>query len=91
MLFEFELNNGTFLQDAAGEKFHTPFNVEQALDSRDGLARALYSRLFTWLVSKINKICQPKVKADSFLSIAVLDIFGFEVSLMQQAILIAFL
>ena len=91
MLFELELNNGTFLQDAAGEKFYTPFNVEQALDSRDGLARALYSRLFTWLVSKINKICQPKVKTDSFLSIAVLDIFGFEVSLTQQAILIAFL
>ena len=44
--------------------------------SRDGLSKALYARLFSWLVQRINSIM---CKQDKHSSIAVLDIFGFEV------------
>ena len=60
-----------------GEEFHTPFTVEQALDARDALAKALYSHLFNWLVMKINSIVYVSNSKYSA-SIAVLDIFGFE-------------
>lgn len=45
--------------------------------NRDAIAKALYSRLFTWLVERINNIiCRTIDKQNS---IAILDIFGFEV------------
>ncbi|KAL8551915.1 hypothetical protein ACS0TY_000820 [Phlomoides rotata] len=47
-----------------------------ALVSRDGLAKTVYSRLFDWLVNKINNsIGQDK---NSKCLIGVLDIYGFE-------------
>ncbi|KAG8389237.1 hypothetical protein BUALT_Bualt02G0208000 [Buddleja alternifolia] len=47
-----------------------------ALVSRDGLAKTMYSRLFDWLVDKINvSIGQD---ATSKCLIGVLDIYGFE-------------
>ncbi|XP_071710089.1 myosin-9-like [Rutidosis leptorrhynchoides] len=49
---------------------------EGASVSRDGLAKTLYSRLFDWLVEKINvSIGQD---ANSKYLIGVLDIYGFE-------------
>ncbi|KAI3806052.1 hypothetical protein L1987_21943 [Smallanthus sonchifolius] len=49
---------------------------EGASVSRDGLAKTLYSRLFDWLVEKINvSIGQDH---DSTYLIGVLDIYGFE-------------
>lgn len=57
-------------------------NIIKALDplaaatSRDALAKTMYSRLFDWLVDKINKsIGQDQ---DSKAQIGVLDIYGFE-------------
>lgn len=43
---------------------------------RDALAKALYARLFTWLVARINDITHHQGQHSS---VAVLDIFGFEV------------
>ncbi|XP_069898312.1 unconventional myosin-X isoform X2 [Dipodomys merriami] len=58
-----------------GEEILTPLNVQQAVDSRDSLAMALYSRCFEWLIKKINS----RIKGnDDFKSIGILDIFGFE-------------
>jgi len=57
------------------------------LSYRDAVAKALYQRLFTWLVEKINAIVKGPEPADisnqrdKVVSIAILDIFGFEVSL----------
>ncbi|KAL7582247.1 hypothetical protein Lser_V15G41794 [Lactuca serriola] len=51
-------------------------NPEGASVSRDGLAKTLYSRLFDWLVEKINvSIGQDP---NSRYLIGVLDIYGFE-------------
>ncbi|XP_016072793.1 PREDICTED: unconventional myosin-X [Miniopterus natalensis] len=58
-----------------GEEILTPLNVQQAVDSRDSLAMALYARCFAWVIKKINSRIKGK---DDFKSIGILDIFGFE-------------
>jgi myosin-5 len=60
-----------------GETLVRKLNPNQANDARDALAKAVYGRLFDWLVRTINKGIQvdpSNVRAD----IGVLDIFGFE-------------
>ncbi|KAK1312173.1 hypothetical protein QJS10_CPA07g00336 [Acorus calamus] len=47
-----------------------------AVVSRDGLAKTLYSRLFDWLVNKINISIGQDPNSKSL--IGVLDIYGFE-------------
>jgi len=41
------------------------------------LAKALYGRMFTWLVARVNKTLDTKNKRQYF--IGVLDIAGFEI------------
>ena len=43
---------------------------------RDALAKEIYSHMFGWLISRVNDIVYSGKKQTS---IAVLDIFGFEV------------
>eukprot|EP00041_Stephanoeca_diplocostata_P026295 m.705816 g.705816 ORF g.705816 m.705816 type:complete len:1074 (+) comp22930_c0_seq1:209-3430(+) len=50
--------------------------VEQASFTRDALSKALYSRLFDFLVNSINVAMEKQVDE---LSIGVLDIYGFEI------------
>ncbi|NWW77201.1 MYO15 protein, partial [Climacteris rufus] len=57
------------------EKIFTPLTVENAVDARDAIAKTLYSLLFGWLTDRINKLVYPRQEA---LSIAILDIYGFE-------------
>ncbi|CAE5960337.1 unnamed protein product [Arabidopsis arenosa] len=49
---------------------------QSALISRDGLAKTIYSRLFDWLVEKINVSIGQDANSKSL--IGVLDIYGFE-------------
>nr|XP_015214796.1 PREDICTED: unconventional myosin-X-like [Lepisosteus oculatus] len=58
-----------------GEEICSPLTVEQAEDSRDSMAMALYSQCFSWIIMKINHKIKGK---DDFKSIGILDIFGFE-------------
>mmetsp|Transcript_6824 Transcript_6824/g.22658 ORF Transcript_6824/g.22658 Transcript_6824/m.22658 type:complete len:1580 (+) Transcript_6824:86-4825(+) len=51
-------------------------DVAAALNSRDSLAKLLYSRLFDWLVKKINTSIGQDEESTCF--IGVLDIYGFE-------------
>ncbi|RKP01558.1 hypothetical protein CXG81DRAFT_571, partial [Caulochytrium protostelioides] len=58
-----------------GETFVTPLSCAQAQDSRDALAKALYGKLFSWIVGFINETTK---RDDSLPFVGVLDIFGFE-------------
>ncbi|XP_050275237.1 myosin-9 [Quercus robur] len=49
---------------------------QSAAVSRDGLAKTIYSRLFDWLVDKINSSIGQDPNSKSL--IGVLDIYGFE-------------
>ena len=52
--------------------------MEQAEECRDALAKAIYSRLFSWVENNINQLLQPVEESESAYEIGVLDIFGFE-------------
>ncbi|XP_076593535.1 myosin IEb isoform X1 [Chaetodon auriga] len=58
------------------ETISVTLNTEQACFSRDALSKALYTRLFDFLVDCINKAMQ---KDQEELNIGVLDIYGFEI------------
>lgn len=49
----------------------------EAQDQRDAMIKYIYSKLFDWLVIKINKCMVPKGHASK--TIGILDIFGFEI------------
>lgn len=51
---------------------------EQAMYTRDALAKAIYARLFQWLVQRLNESMACKLPEDK-LVIGVLDIYGFEI------------
>ena len=61
--------------EARNERMVTPLNIDQALDARDAIAKALYSSLFSWLVQRVNLIVY---KGSKKTTIAILDIYGFE-------------
>lgn len=63
--------------ETRAEKLLTPLSIDQALDARDAFAKALYSGLFNWLVSRINSIIHKGGTHDAH-RISILDIFGFE-------------
>uniref|UniRef100_A0ACB8G7U5 Unconventional myosin-If n=1 Tax=Sphaerodactylus townsendi TaxID=933632 RepID=A0ACB8G7U5_9SAUR len=63
------------------EVIDVTLNVEQANFTRDALSKALYSRLFDYLVDAVNKAMQ---KNRQEYSIGVLDIYGFEIFQVTQ-------
>eukprot|EP00002_Diphylleia_rotans_P023997 TRINITY_DN472_c0_g1_i1.p1 TRINITY_DN472_c0_g1~~TRINITY_DN472_c0_g1_i1.p1 ORF type:complete len:1426 (-),score=359.75 TRINITY_DN472_c0_g1_i1:2688-6965(-) len=58
------------------QTFDRPLNALQARDLCDVLAKSIYSNLFDWIVSVINKSLTSSEDAVSH--IGILDIFGFE-------------
>ncbi|KAB0792987.1 hypothetical protein PPYR_12607 [Photinus pyralis] len=65
------------ITEARTERVHSPLTIDQALDARDAFAKALYSALFNWLVTRVNSIVQRGGLHDAS-RISLLDIFGFE-------------
>ncbi|XP_060732371.1 unconventional myosin-Ib isoform X1 [Tachysurus vachellii] len=64
--------------EAKMEKVSTTLNVAQAYYARDALAKNLYSRMFSWLVNRINESIKAQTKARKKV-MGVLDIYGFEI------------
>lgn len=54
----------------------SPINVRAAVDTRDSLAKIIYSKLFDWLVERINNAIGEDKNCAA--SVGVLDIYGFE-------------
>ncbi|XP_061602444.1 unconventional myosin-VI-like isoform X2 [Cololabis saira] len=72
------LTSRVMLTSAGGVKgtvIKVPLKVEQANSARDALAKAVYSRLFDHVVTRVNQ-CFPFESSANF--IGVLDIAGFE-------------
>lgn len=67
---------------ARGDVMMKAHNVTQAEFGRDALAKAIYDRLFTWIINRINKsIVVPGHRAQKRYNnvLGVLDIYGFEI------------
>lgn len=67
---------------AHGDVMMKSHNTQQAEYGRDALAKAIYDRLFTWIISRINQsILVPGSSIQKRFNkvIGVLDIYGFEV------------
>uniref|UniRef100_A0A674CB98 Myosin VIIB n=1 Tax=Salmo trutta TaxID=8032 RepID=A0A674CB98_SALTR len=63
------------------ERVSKPLNSEQAADSRDAFVKAIYGKLFIWIVGRINSaIHKTPTNGPKYVrnSIGLLDIFGFE-------------
>ncbi|XP_041923763.1 LOW QUALITY PROTEIN: myosin-IIIb [Alosa sapidissima] len=64
-----------------GETIIRTNTVDKATDVRDAMSKALYGRLFSWIVNRINTLLQPDTNicaAESGMNVGILDIFGFE-------------
>ncbi|XP_044889100.1 myosin-IIIb [Mauremys mutica] len=64
-----------------GETIIRTNTVDKAADVRDAMSKALYGRLFSWIVNRINTLLQPDkniCNAASRMNVGILDIFGFE-------------
>uniref|UniRef100_A0A3Q2V4Q9 non-specific serine/threonine protein kinase n=1 Tax=Haplochromis burtoni TaxID=8153 RepID=A0A3Q2V4Q9_HAPBU len=64
-----------------GETIIRSNTVDKASDVRDAMSKALYGRLFSWIVNRINSLLQPDMNVcavESGMNVGILDIFGFE-------------
>ena len=68
---------------AAGQVMKRPHSLAEAVTSRESFAKALYDRLFTWIVGHVNAAIDPALTESqshhNCTVIGVLDIYGFEV------------
>ncbi|XDV53287.1 hypothetical protein PO909_021839 [Leuciscus waleckii] len=60
----------------ATETLNKPVTRLEAVNGRDALSKHIYAKLFSWIVSQVNKALSTSSKPHSF--IGVLDIYGFE-------------
>ncbi|KAI2658343.1 Unconventional myosin-XV [Labeo rohita] len=57
------------------DRIYCPLSVESAIESRDAIAKMLYSVLFDWILERINEWLIP-TEMDS--TVGIVDIYGFE-------------
>ncbi|XP_034658441.1 unconventional myosin IC isoform X1 [Drosophila subobscura] len=66
--------------DARGDVVTSPLNHELAVYAKDALAKAVYDRLFSWLVQRLNISLQAKETRGARNNVmGILDIYGFEI------------
>eukprot|EP01104_Vermistella_antarctica_P018073 TRINITY_DN6583_c0_g1_i1.p1 TRINITY_DN6583_c0_g1~~TRINITY_DN6583_c0_g1_i1.p1 ORF type:complete len:1214 (+),score=376.93 TRINITY_DN6583_c0_g1_i1:263-3904(+) len=71
------ISTGTTTGNRVGSIYKCPQTVEGAYYSRDALAKSVYSRLFDWIVRRLNEGLYFN-DPDAF-TLGVLDIYGFEI------------
>lgn len=68
---------------AGGQVVEKGLSTSDALYARDAFCKAIYDRMFTWIVAQINEAIDPKVSGMGYVGkntvIGVLDIYGFEI------------
>ena len=60
------------------ERVRSPLTLFNARSARDSMAKALYNKMFNWLVARVN-VSMASGLSKSKNIIGVLDIFGFEI------------
>ena len=63
---------------AQGERVTSTIAKEQAIEAKDAFVKAIYGKIFVWIVMKINETIYKPESVANKVSIGVLDIFGFE-------------
>ncbi|KAL4510085.1 hypothetical protein ABPG72_010278 [Tetrahymena utriculariae] len=64
---------------------YSPKKIDEVISSRDSIARNMYDRMFSWIVTRLNNSINIKSENckenenEAQLCIGLLDIFGFEV------------
>eukprot|EP01125_Pyxidicula_operculata_P015030 TRINITY_DN5079_c0_g4_i1.p1 TRINITY_DN5079_c0_g4~~TRINITY_DN5079_c0_g4_i1.p1 ORF type:complete len:1822 (+),score=626.20 TRINITY_DN5079_c0_g4_i1:45-5510(+) len=83
--FQFCLTNKTFSGGGRATTYSIPLNKNQAVENRDAMAKMLYSKLFDYLIKRLNQELAGRTEvvgnagnAEENPFIAVLDIYGFE-------------
>ncbi|XP_069138328.1 myosin-IIIb-like isoform X1 [Argopecten irradians] len=61
-----------------GEQVKRNYTAERARDACDAMSKAIYGRLFGWIVNKVNQLLAPPLMHAEQREIGILDIFGFE-------------
>lgn len=70
----------TMALEVGGQKVKKDLTHSAAVVNRDSAAKAVYSKLFDWLVETINDKCgDPESEHLRANYIGILDIFGFEI------------
>ena len=64
------------MKSFSGSLYKIPLKVQEACYSRDAVAKAVYAKLFDYLVLRVNESLLTQSETRAF--IGVLDIFGFE-------------
>ncbi|KAI0238453.1 Unconventional myosin IC [Lamellibrachia satsuma] len=64
---------------AALEEVRTPLTRDHAISARDALAKAIYGRLFSWVVQRINAALVSEDKEAKHSVLGLLDVYGFEI------------
>ena len=70
-------NQNTKFEQVGNDYVNKAQNMQQVVNSIGALCKAIYSRMFQWLVDKANETLDAKTKRQNF--IGVLDIAGFEI------------
>lgn len=69
------LQSTLIIRNEASFKLHSPV---VAADCRDAVCKALYDKLFEWLVLQCNRLCDASNPSTVAGWVGLLDIFGFE-------------
>lgn len=64
---------------AGGELVSKEHTLRDSEYTRDALIKAVYDRLFTWIVTRINAAIEAPKTTQKNTLIGVLDIYGFEI------------